>query len=116
MKKILEVLQYGDDVRFDTDIDAIKHPDAIPETISMSAFAMVTKLWGGKETSVLAMIRALAIADLACSVNREEMIDFLDDASAEMARTMTMAQKEIEKKGGKIVTFLPGEKRPFPKS
>lgn len=30
MKKILEVLQYGDiDLRFNTDIDVFKHPEAV---------------------------------------------------------------------------------------
>ena len=75
MKKILEVLQYGDiDIRFNTDFDPVKNPNVIPDVISRTAFAMVTRLWGGNEMAVLAMIRALAIADLAVSVNRKQMI------------------------------------------
>lgn len=47
---------------------------------------MVTRLWGGNETAVLAMIRALAIADLAVSVNR----------------------KQMERNGEKVIRFAPG--------
>ena len=109
MKKILEVLQYSDtDLRFNTDVEVRKNPDIVPETISRAALAMVTKLWGGNEQSVLAMIRALAIADLAVSVNRKEMVRFLDEASADMAGAMAQARKEFERNGGKLTTFPAG--------
>ena len=109
MKKILEVLQYSDtDLRFNTDVEVRKNPNIVPETVGRAALTMVTKLWGGNEQSVLAMIRALAIADLAVSVNRKEMIRYLDEASADMARAMVQARKEFEKNGGKIATFPPG--------
>ena len=88
MKKILEVLQYGDtDIRFNTDIDVRKNPNAVMDILSRVAFAMTTSLWGGNEMSVLAMIRTLSIADLAVSVNREEMIHQLDETSAMLARS-----------------------------
>ena len=65
MKKILEVLRYGEnDIRFHTDLDPTKAPGIIPETTTELAIAMMTTLWGGNELAVLAMIRALAIADL----------------------------------------------------
>ena len=109
MKKILEVLQYSDtDLRFNTDIEVKKNPNIVPETISRAALTMVTKLWGGNELSVLAMIRALAIADLAVSVNRKEMVRFLDEASEDMARAMSQARKEFEKSGGKLSVFPAG--------
>ena len=109
MKKILEVLQYSDiDLRFNTDVDVRKNHNIVPETISRAAFTMVTRLWGGNEQSVLAMIRALAIADLAVSVNREEMVRFLDEASADMAKVMAEARREFEKNGGKLTTFPAG--------
>ena len=45
MKKILEVLQDGDiDIRFDTDFDPVKNPNAVFDVISRTAFAMVTTL------------------------------------------------------------------------
>lgn len=111
MKKILEVLQNGDiDIRFHTDFDPVKNPNVIPDIISRTAFAMVTRLWGGNETAVLAMIRALAIADLAVSVNRKQMIHFLDEESAVMARIFNESLKELEKNGAKVMRFAPGVK------
>lgn len=109
MKKILEVLQYGDfDIRFNTDIDVTKNPDVVFGIISSTSFAMTTSLWGGNEISVLAMIRALSIADLAVSVNRKEMIRELDKSSELLARSFREAQKEFKKGGGRLVTFPPG--------
>jgi hypothetical protein len=109
MKKILEVLQYGEmDIRFNTDIDVNKNPEAVLDIVSKVAFSMATKLWGGNELSVLAMIRALSIADLALSVNRKEMIKELDRSSETMARTMKMAAEEFRRNGGKLMTFGPG--------
>lgn len=109
MKKILEVLQYGEmDIRFNTDIDVDKNPEVVLDIVSKVAFSMATKLWGGNELSVLAMIRALSIADLALSVNRKEMIKELDRSSETMARTMKMAAEELRRNGGKLMTFGPG--------
>ena len=111
MKKILEVLQYGEtDIRFNTDIDTAKNPDIILDIIAKSAFTMMTKLWGGNEQSVLAMIRALAIADLSVSVNRKEMIRQLDETSQMMNKSMKEARKAFEKNGGKMIVFGPGIK------
>ena len=109
MKKILEVLQYGDmDIRFNTDIDPVRNPEIILDTIAKVTFSMMTKLWGGNEQAVLAMIRALAIADLSLSVNRKEMIRYLDDSSKMMVKSLAEARKEFEKNGGKMMTFSPG--------
>lgn len=109
MKKILEVLQNGEiDIRFHTDFDPVKNPNVIPNVICRTAFAMVTRLWGENETAVLAMIRALAIADLAVSVNRKQMIQFLDEESAMMAKSFEESMKEVERNGGKVMRFAPG--------
>jgi hypothetical protein len=108
MKKILEVLEYGDmDIRFNTDIDPVNNPEIILDTITKVTFSMMTKLWGGNEQAVLAMIRALAIADLSLSVNRKEMIRYLDDSSRMIVKSLAEARKEFEKRGGKIMTFVP---------
>ena len=49
MKKILEVLQYGEtDFRFNTDIDPVKNPKVIPDILTGITFSMATRLWGGK--------------------------------------------------------------------
>ena len=111
MKKILEVLQYGDiDLRFNTDFNPVKNPSVIPDIISRTAFAMMTRLWGGNEQAVLAMIRAMAIADLSVSVNRKQMIRHYDEESAVMARSFLETQREFEKRGGKMMVFGPGTK------
>ena len=108
MKKILEVHRYGEmDIRFNTDIDPIKTPQEIPDVISQAAFAMATKLWGGNEQAVLSMIRALAIADLAMSANREEMIRWLDHESKVLAEGIRDAVKEFKKTGGEGDDFRP---------
>ena len=108
MRKILEVLQYGDfDIRFNTDIRACRNPDIVPDIISRSAIAMTTKLWGGNEMDVLAMIRALSVADLAVSVNREEMVRYLDESSEMLARSFIEAREMFEKQGGKVTVFPP---------
>ena len=117
MKKILEVLRYGEnDIRFRTDIDPLKHPDIIPQTVTEVAMAMMTSLWGGNEQAVLAMVRALSIADLGVSVNRREMIGFLDEASEGLATSLQEARQAFEKSGGKITFFPPGVAPPKSRS
>ena len=59
---------------------------------------MATRLWGGNETSVIAIIRALAIADLTLCVNRKEMIEMLDDLSRMGASALNEIQKELSAK------------------
>lgn len=111
MKKLLEVLQYEDmDIRFNTDVNVKKDFRLIAELPCLAGFTMMTKLWGGNETAVLAMIRTLSIADLAVSVNRKEMIMQLDQASAETAANLLRAKEEFEKQGGKVTIFGPGVK------
>ena len=56
------------------------------------------------------MIRALAIADLAVSVNRKQMIQFLDEESAMMAKSLEESLKEMERNGEKVIRFAPGVK------
>ena len=109
MKKILEVLRYGEnDIRFHTDIDPSKDPGIIPETTTELAMAMMTTLWGGNEQAVLAMIRALAIADLGVSVNRRQMVGFLNETPAMLEDALRSARKAFEESGGKMMVFGPG--------
>ena len=113
MKKILEVLQQGDiDIRFHTDFDPVKNPNVILDTISRTAFAMVTKLWGGNEQAVLAMLRALIIADLAVCVDRKKMIRFLDEQSAIMAKTFHSAMNDMKNRGIQFTTIATGTTPP----
>ena len=109
MKKILEVLRYGEnDIRFHTDIDPIKDPEIIHQTVTELAMAMMTTLWGGNEHAVLAMIRALAISDLGVSVNRRQMLGFLNEASATLEESIHAARKAFEESGGQVMVFGPG--------
>ena len=109
MKKILEVLRYGEnDIRFNTDIDPLKDPEIIHQTVTELAMAMMTTLWGGNEQAVLAMIRALAISDLSVSVNRCQMVGFLNEASAILQESLQEARKAFEESGGKVMVFGPG--------
>ncbi len=117
MKKILEILQYGDtDIRFKTDLKPTARPDSLPELVSLFSFCMMTSLWGGNEQDIIAILRALAIADLAVSVNRKEMIRMLDKDSEFFAKMLREARREYEKSGGKVVTFMPAPGPAKPKS
>lgn len=108
MKRILEVLQYGDfDIRFNTDIDVNKHPESVINVATSALYTMITKLWGGNEQSVIAMIRALTIADLAASVNTEEMAERLKEDALALKECMNHAKESIIKEGGRIVTYGP---------
>ena len=111
MKKILEVLQYGEtDIRFNTDINLPNNPLVIPEILAKVTAAMSMNLWGGNEMSVLAMIRLLAIADLSLSVNREEMLEQMGVESAVAAETFRRSIEEFNKSGSLIEVFPPSVK------
>lgn len=117
MKKLLEVCQYGDfDIRFNTDIPPEKLNTVFPELSGQIAFSMITQLWGGIEPSVLAIIRALAIADLAACANRKRMVHILDESSAHLVKIMNEAREEFERHGGKVQVFGPEVKPPKVKS
>ena len=115
MKKILEVLRYGEnDIRFNTDIDPLKDPEIIHQTVTELARAMMTTLWGGNEQAVLAMIRALAISDLGVSVNRRQMVAFLNEASEVLEDSLRAARKAFEESGGQLMVLVPASPRPNP--
>ena len=109
MKKILEVLRYGNgDIIFKTDVDPLKNPEEVNNVLIQTMMSMATKLWGGNEQAVLAMIRVLSIADLALSVNRKEMIRWLDRESGNLYKAFQDASAAFKKVGAKIMTFGPG--------
>lgn len=106
MKRILEVLQDGyGQLKFRTDINVWKDPMASMDIIQNAMLSMSTTLWGGNEQSVLAMIRSLAIADLALSTNRDEMIEHLKDASRSLADAFNSVLQEEQLRGS--VTIFP---------
>lgn len=113
MRKLLEVSQYGDlDIRFDTDVNIEKNPQQGFEISASAAIAMATKLWGGNERSVIAMIRALAVADLAVSVNRKQMIRMLEEGADQLAGFLQQMKSEADKSGIRVQVFNPSAKKP----
>jgi hypothetical protein len=112
MKKILEVTLIGrGEVKFSTDFNAETEASQLPGIIYDALWSMVTDLWGGNEASVLAMIRALSVADLAASTNRSQMIKFLDEESRVLSNILHKTMSDMDKRGiGQ--TFAPGVPRP----
>ena len=112
METILKITRDGEGLNFSTDLDPVSNPELVHEIVIQIAMAMMTTLWGGNEQAVLAMIRAIAVADLGVSVNRKEMVAFLDDASKTLADSIAEARKAYEQSGGTITVFAPGVPRP----
>ena len=105
MKKILEVLECSNgELKFNTDVDVMKDPESVIDITGRAIFTMATKLWGGNETSIIAMIRALFMADMALSPNRKIMCKGLVEESEVMYEIF---QKSISQ-CGKVRTFPPG--------
>lgn len=110
MKKILEVLQDGSGLlRFNTDIDVTKNPHMALDITQSAIISMATTLWGGNEISVLAMIRALAIADLSVSVNQNEMIEYLRQSSKSLGEAFRLTMENAERQG-RATIFPPNVK------
>lgn len=105
MRKILEVLECSNgELKFNTDVDVIKDPESAIDITGRAIFTMATKLWGGNENSVMAMIRALFMADMALSPDREIISKGLTRESKVMYEIF---QKSISQ-CGKVQTFPPG--------
>jgi len=105
MKKILEVLEDSNgELKFNTDVDVIKNPESVIDITGRAIFAMATKLWGGNEHSVIAMIRAMFIADMALSPDRDIVCKGLAKESKVMYEIF---QKSISQ-CGEVQTFPPG--------
>ena len=114
MKKILEVLQDSSgQLRFNTDIDVMKNPQMALDITQSAMISMATTLWGGNEMSVLAMLRALAIADLSVSVNQNEMIEYFKTSSKSLGEAFRSAMKDAQRQGR--ATIFPPNVKPSPK-
>jgi hypothetical protein len=108
MKKILEVLQYGDgELRFNTDLDVKKNPMAIMDLTVAAMFSMATKLWGGNEQTVIAVIRSLFVADMAISTDRKTMLKGLGKEAEQMGDEFMKMMKTLQDQG-KAMPFPPG--------
>ena len=116
MKKILEVLQYGEgELRFNTDLDLQKDPMAIMDLTVSAMLSMATKLWGGNEQTIIAVIRALFVADMAISVDRKKVIKGLADQSEIMGEEFMKMMKTLQEQG-KVMSFSPGVQPPSSKN
>ena len=116
MKKILEVLQYGDgELRFNTDIDVHKNPMAIMDLTLAAMFSMATKLWGGNEQTVIAVIRSLFVADMAISPDRKVVLKGLGKESEKLGEDFLKMMKELQDQG-KAMTFPAGVQPPMSKN
>ena len=108
MKKILEVLECGNgELRFNTDLDVHENPMAVMNLTISAMFNMATKLWGGNEKSVIAVIRALFVADMAISVDRKDVLKGLGDESEKMGEQFMKTMMELQSQG-KAISFPPG--------
>ena len=116
MKKILEVLQYGDgELRFNTDIDVQKNPMAVMDLTIDAMFSMATKLWGGNEQTVIAVIRSLFVADMAISPDRKVVLKGLGKESEKLGEDFLKMMKELQEQG-KAMTFPAGVQPPMSKN
>ena len=116
MKKILEVIQCRDDgLRFNTDLDLQDDMMAVMDLAVNAMFSMATKLWGGNEQTLIAVIRALFVADMAICVNRRAVLKGLGEESERMGKQFTKMMKELEAQG-KAMSFAPGVPPPSSKN
>ena len=100
MKKIIEVLEYGDnDIRFNTDLDVTRDPQLVLDLIPKLMFSMSSSLIGKKEVNVYAVIRSLISADLAISNNSKEMIKMLDEQTKILSKTFLETVKAMQEEG-----------------
>ena len=116
MKKILEVIQCRDDgLRFNTDLDLQDDMMAVMDLAVNAMFSMATKLWGGNEQTVIAVIRALFVADMAISVDRKTVLNGLGAESEKMGEHFMKMMKELQDQG-KAMTFPAGVQPPMSKN
>ena len=99
MKKILEVLQNGEgELKFNTDLNVQKDPMAIMDLTVRAMFSMATKLWGGNEQTVIAVIRSLFVADMAISIDRKTVLKGLGIEAEKMGfRTAVVPQGNLKR-------------------
>ena len=110
MKTLINVtIDENDVVAFKTDLTEKDIPN-LPVLSGVLTFNMMTRLWGGNEKMVLAAIRNLAIADLAASANRKQMVKMLDQASEDTAEMMFATMDKMKKDGVNYHMFAPGVK------
>ena len=112
MRKVLEVLQSSTgELTFNTDVDVEKDATVVIDIMSSAMFSMATKLWGGNEQSVIAVIRALFVADMAISADREFIMKGIMKEAAYMGKIFNDMMASMEARGV-AQSFAPGVLRP----
>lgn len=112
MRKILEVLQSSTgELTFNTDINVEKNTTVVMDIMSSAMFCMATKLWGGNEQSVIAVIRALFVADMAISADGEFIMKGIMKEAAHMGKLFNDMMAAMEARGV-AQSFAPGVPRP----
>ncbi len=112
MKKILEVIQCDDgELKFNTDVDVRMNPGSVIDLSVKAMYSMATSLWGDNEQAVIAVIRALFVADMAISVDRDIILKGLGERSEEMGEIFIGMMNKLQAQG-KATAFYPG--RPVP--
>lgn len=108
MRKLIEVFEKDNcEICFKTDLKMTDISE-LPILAGRVAFSMMTRLWGGNEEIILAVIRNLAIADLAVCYNRKEIISFLDKASSETSMLLKETLEDMRKHGCQFTEYAPG--------
>lgn len=109
MKKILEVLQCSNgELRFNTDLKVQKNPMELMDITISAMLSMATKLFGENEQAVVAIIRALFVADMAISVDRKVVLKGLGEESEKMGQQFMEMMKVLQSQGK--AAFLPSGK------
>ena len=112
MRKILEVLQSSTgELTFNTDVDVEKDAIVVMDIMSSAMFSMATKLWGGNEQSIIAVIRALFISDMAISTDGEFIMKGIMKEAAHMGKLFNDMMAAMEARGI-AQSFAPGVPRP----
>ena len=115
-KKVLEVLQCSDgELKFNSEIDVDSDPTVVMDIMSSAMFCMATKLWGEKENSVVAMIRALFVADMAISVDRDFILKGLSKEAAHMGRLFNDMMEKFQAEG-RVTGLVSGRPNPNKKN
>ena len=116
MKRILEVLQCSDgELKFNSEIDVDSDPTVVMDIMSSAMFCMATKLLGEKENSVVAMIRALFVADMAISLDRDIILKGLSKEAAHMGKLFNDMMDKFQAEG-RVTGLVSGRPNPNKKN
>ncbi len=98
MKKLLEVLQYGEcDIRFNTDVD-VSDPMVIVDIAGAAAMSLANTFPGENKSAVIGVLRALYMADLAISDNKDALANDILTVAKRLEIYMDEAVDDIKQR------------------